>query len=74
MILGNAFSHVVSSAKLGKFCGLSTLELSNMTLVFLPSNVTSVVQLLDQGIVVSFKIRYKKKTFAVSYILVMMLY
>jgi hypothetical protein len=49
MILDNASSHVVSFAKVGNSRGFSTLELSNMTLVFLPSNVTSVVQPLDQG-------------------------
>jgi hypothetical protein len=51
----------VSSAKVGKCHGFSTLELSNMTLVFLPRNVTSVVQPSDQGIIASFKIQYKKK-------------
>ena len=30
MILDNTSSHVVSSAKVGKSCGFSTLELSNM--------------------------------------------
>ena len=40
---------------------VSTLELSNMTLVFLPPNVTSIVKPLDQGIITSFKIQYKEK-------------
>jgi hypothetical protein len=49
MILDSASSHVVSSAEVGKSRGFSTLELSNMTLVFLPPNVTSIVQPLDQN-------------------------
>jgi hypothetical protein len=61
MILDNASSHVVSSTKVGKSRGLSTLELSNMTLVLLPPNITCVVQPLDQGVITSFKIQYKKK-------------
>ena len=56
MILDNASSHVVNSAKVGKSYGFPTLELSNMNLVFLPPNVTSVVQPLNQGIIASFKI------------------
>ena len=63
MILDNAPSHVVSSAKVGKFRGFPTFELSNMTLVFLLLNVTSVVQPLVQGIIASFKIQCKKKFF-----------
>ena len=39
MILDDASSHVVSSAKVGKSRGFSTLELSNMTLVVLPLQV-----------------------------------
>ena len=38
----------------------STLELSNMTLVFPPPIVTSVFQPLDQGIITSFKTLQKK--------------
>jgi hypothetical protein len=52
-ILDIVASHVVSFAKVGKSCGISTLELSNMTLVFLPPNVISVVQPLDHGIMAS---------------------
>jgi hypothetical protein len=51
----------VSSAKVSKSRGFSTLKLRNMTLVFLPPNVTSIVQPLDQGIIASFKIQYKRK-------------
>jgi hypothetical protein len=61
MILDNASSHVVSSAKVGKSRGFSTVELSNMTLVFLLLNVTIGVQPSDQGIIAYFKIQYKKK-------------
>jgi hypothetical protein len=38
MISDNASSHVVSYAKAGKSRGFSTLELSNMTLVLIPSS------------------------------------
>jgi hypothetical protein len=61
VILDYASSHVVRSTKVGKSCGFSTLELSNMTLVFLPPNVTSIIQPLDQSTTTSFKIQYKKK-------------
>jgi hypothetical protein len=61
MLMDNASSHDVSFAKVGKSCDFSIMELSNMTLVFLPPNVTSVVQPLDQCIITSFKIQSKKK-------------
>jgi hypothetical protein len=62
MILDDAYSHIVSFAKFGKFCDFLTLELSNMTLVFLPLNVIIiVVQPLDEGITPSFKIQSKNK-------------
>ena len=56
IIMDNASSHIISFAKVDKSRGFSALESSNMTLVFLPPNVTSVVQPLDQGIISSFKI------------------
>jgi hypothetical protein len=67
MILNIASSHVVSAAKVGKFHGFSTLELSNMTLVFLPPNIIIVVQPLDQGIITPLKIQYKKKLYSGFY-------
>jgi hypothetical protein len=44
-----------------KFCGLTTLDLNNMTLVFILPNVTMVVQHLNQGTIASLKIMYKNK-------------
>ena len=38
----------------------STLKLSNITIAFLPPNVTSVVQHLNQGIIASFKVHKKE--------------
>ena len=61
MILDNASSHVVRFARVGKSRGFSTLELNNMILIFLPPNVMSVIKPLNQGIITSFKIQYKKK-------------
>jgi hypothetical protein len=39
--------------------GFKQLKLSHVTMLFLPPNVTSVVQPLDQGIIAAFKKRYK---------------
>ena len=61
MILDNAFQHIVNSAKVSKSHGFSALELSNMTLVFLPPIVTNVVQPFYQGTITFPKIRYKEK-------------
>ena len=61
MILSNASSCVASYAKFGKSYGFFILELNNMTVILFPTNVTNVVQPLDQGIITYFKIQYKKK-------------
>ena len=41
--------------------GYSTLQLSNITIAFLPPSVTSVVQPLDQVLIALFKVQDKKK-------------
>ena len=45
----------------GESFGFSSLQLSNIIIAFLPSNVTSVVQPLDEGIIAFFIAWYKKK-------------
>lgn len=45
----------------GESFDFSTLQLSNITIFFLPPNVISVVQFLDHALIASFKIQYKKK-------------
>ena len=74
IILDIASSHVVTFAKVGKFLDISTFELNNMTMVFLPLNVTTIIQPLDQGIITSFKIQYKKKLCSGFYHNMMMLH
>lgn len=43
------------------FSGHPKLELTNIELVFLPTNTTSVLQPLDRGVIWSLKRRFKKK-------------
>ena len=45
----------------GEIIWFSTLQVSNMTIAFVAPNVTSVVQPLNQGIIASFKVRFKRK-------------
>ena len=68
MILDNASSHVVSSTKVGKSHAFSTLELSNMILVFFPPNVISVTFGSRYNSI--FQILGQEETFAVGFIIV----
>ena len=61
LIMDNYATHSLKHVGRGESFGFSTLQLSNITIVFLPPNVTSVVQPLDQGIIASFKVQCKKK-------------
>ena len=58
MLLDNASSHSVADIQLIK---MGSFRLSNLLLIFLPPNCTSVVQPLYMGIIASFKARYKSK-------------
>eukprot|EP00731_Ephydatia_muelleri_P026385 Em0018g485a len=61
MLLDNASSHGVADTLLTKVGSLDAFRLSNLLLLFLPLNCTSVVQPLDQGIIAAFKAHYKGK-------------
>ena len=59
--MDNASCHSLYGVQHKQLSGFMTLPITNMSVVFLPPNCTSVVQLLDQGIIVAFKLQYKSK-------------
>jgi hypothetical protein len=61
LITGNYTTHSLKDVGRGESLSFSTLQLRNITIAFLPPNVASVVQHLDQGIIGSFKVWYQKK-------------
>jgi hypothetical protein len=62
IIMDNASSHAVDNGQgvvTDEEEGFKQLKLSHVTMLFLPPNVTSVVQPLDQGVIAALKKRYK---------------
>lgn len=57
LLVDNASSHAVPGAEAITMEGLQGLKLVNLTILFLPSNTSSAVQPLDQGVIASFKAR-----------------
>ena len=54
LLMDNASSHMLPVEAIEQE-GLKMIELSNITLLFLPANTTSIVQPLDAGIIHAFK-------------------
>ena len=50
MIKDNSSTHTLENVAVTKLFGFNCLPMSHMAFVFLPPNVTSAVQPLDQGI------------------------
>lgn len=61
ILLDNAASHKVEGVQRIMISGFDAFVLSNITLLFFPVNVSSVVQPLNQGVMAALKVQYKRK-------------
>jgi hypothetical protein len=61
VLLGdNAPTHTVGDAGVDEEHGFKVIDLSNVKLIFLPANSTTIVQPLDQGTIASMKAHYRR--------------
>jgi hypothetical protein len=63
LITDNAPTHMVADADMETEQGLKATNTSRIKLVFLPANVTSIAQPLDQGIIACAKAHYRRRLF-----------
>ena len=61
IIMDNAGSHDIHGEVKKIIDGFNAFVLSHITILFLPPNVTSIVQPLDEGVVAAFKMCYERK-------------
>lgn len=59
MIVDNASSHMLHDVETDEMLGLKCAKLDNTLFVFLPPNITSHAQPLDQGIIAALKREYR---------------
>jgi hypothetical protein len=60
VLLGdNAPTHTVEDAEVDEELGFKVMNLSNVKLIFLPANTTSVIEPLDQGTIAAVKAHYR---------------
>ena len=64
IIMDNAGSHDIHGEVEKVIDGFNVFVLSRIIVLFIPPNVTSIVQPLDQGVITTFKMCYKRKIVA----------
>ena len=64
ILLDTASSHTVHGVPKTMIGVFEAFVLSNITLLFFPANVTSMIQPLNQGVIAGLKLRYKRKLVA----------
>ena len=60
LLMDNASAHMISTGMEGEMHGMKVRCLSHITVIYRPTNTTSVVQPCDQGIIRSLKAAYRR--------------